>query len=65
MVEMNKIYYVSLVVRKIQLFVGTPNFQLNNHIIVSLYVVCFFLTFFIQINFLFNFFSINQRWVCV
>ena len=53
MVEMNKIFYVSLVVRKIELFVGTPNFQLNNHIIVSLYVVCFF----------FNIFYSNQFFV--
>ena len=35
MVEMNQIFYVSCVVRKIKVFEGSPNFQLNNYIPVS------------------------------
>ena len=32
MVEMNQIFYASLVVRKKLVFVGSPNFRLNNYI---------------------------------
>ena len=61
MVEMNYKFYVSLVVHKVKVFVGSRNFQLNNCISVSLYN--FFLVRYI-INFLFNFFGINQYWIC-
>ena len=43
MVEINQIFYVSLVVRKIKVFVGSPNFQLNNCIRASL--CSYFLTY--------------------
>ena len=36
MVEMKQIFNVSLVVRKIKVLVDSPNFQLNNCILVSL-----------------------------
>ena len=36
MVEINQIFYVSLVVRKINVFVGYPNFHVNNCITVWL-----------------------------
>ena len=32
MANINEYFYVSLVVRKMRLFVGSPNFQLNNFI---------------------------------
>ena len=36
MVEMNQIFYVSLIVRKTKVFVSSPNFRLNNCIPVLL-----------------------------
>ena len=54
------IFYVSLVARKIKLFVGHPNFQLNTYI--SVLLCSYFLTYH---QIFFNFVGINQDWVCV